>query len=739
MWKKLHRLHPFCAIKGGYQQLNSAKQNSPNNPVLMGRLFRLIMGLWCKSSTGVWNFKETPNSEGEALIINMTDSVDGIVERIRITLNLGILTPVVLTYQLPPWMLHPDGPTTPPITLVSNKDVKIMTSVTDYIEDAVLYVTSGPEHVAKYQFLCRTPFTIDEKTYLEDGVTEKEHRQAILDLVGGHPIVCSKHMLEIMFNEPQLLLVFRVALEIEMVYGLENDDDHNAEPPDNLTINESDFLCFEGAVPLSPNPLDNYNTQDEVLYGEPITIEDLQNSVPNFEATPMVHQGDTFDQEPLHVWENMAEDETYWDGMMEGERAFEVYIARSPLPTEEVIGLSLAHNRRVCAPQPETFIVIDDDDDNSYTGSTNGNNELDNIIALPPPVQIEPDSTEDNINSVTVLTRGEPSAAEKIIHTVDAPNNLHATSPTATGATTEPFLDLTLGVGIGNNRADPEPLSDGRDASSESEDGCGIETNNADSLYEGKVFKSRADFKQQIALYALRNKFRFRNARSTPAGMVLRCVSSSCKWRIYAVKMKNVEKYEIRRVISEHTCSVDERAGINHINNISCSNFPSNNKRGGMLVRRINDVGFEVKDKDGCSYHVNLATKSCSCYSFQKLLIPFSHAIASAIKEKVSIESLVSDFYTVENLSLVYGEDILPISNESNTSGPSTEVVGEAIEIFPPSSRRPPGRPRKSRILSTGEIRPVQRVGTQQSNLQSCNINATGNMRSWRFSDDEGV
>ncbi|CAG7860680.1 unnamed protein product [Brassica rapa] len=378
------------------------------------------MGLWCKSSTGVWNFKETPNSEGEALIINRTDSVDGIVERIRITLNLGILIPVVLTYQLPPWMLHPDGPTTPPITLVSNKDVEIMTN-----------------------------------------------------LVGGHPIVCSKHMLEIMFNEPQLLLVFRVALEIEMVYGLENDDDHNAEPPDNLTINESEFLSFEGAVPLSLDPLDNYNTQDEVLYGEPITIEDLQNSVPNFEATPMVHQGDTFDQEPLHVWENMAEDETYWDGMMERERAFEVYIARSPLPTEEVIGLSLAHNRRVCAPQPETFIVIDDDDDNSYTGSTNGNNELDNIIALPPPVQIEPDSTVDNINSVTVLTRGEPSAAEKIIHTVDAPNNLHATSPTATGATTEPFLDLTLGVGIGNNRADPEPLSDGGDASSESEDGCG--------------------------------------------------------------------------------------------------------------------------------------------------------------------------------------------------------------------------------------------------------------------------
>nr|VDC59134.1 unnamed protein product [Brassica rapa] len=73
-----------------------------------------------------------------------------------------------------------------------------------------------------------------------------------------------------------------------------------------------------------------------------------------------------------------------------------------------------------------------------------------------------------------------------------------------------------------------------------------------------------------------------------------------------------------------------------------------------MLVRRINDVGFEVKDKDGCSYHVNLATKSCSCHSFQKLLIPCSHAIASAIKEKVSIESLVSDFFTSEKTYLWY-------------------------------------------------------------------------------------
>ncbi|CAN7056027.1 unnamed protein product [Brassica oleracea var. botrytis] len=126
---------------------------------------------------------------------------------------------------------------------------------------------------------------------------------------------------------------------------------------------------------------------------------------------------------------------------------------------------------------------------------------------------------------------------------------------------------------------------------------------------------------------------------------------------------------------------------------------------GGMLVRRINNVEFEVKDKVGSSYHVNLGEKACSCFSFQKLLIPCSHAIASAIKGKVRIESLVSDFYSLETLNSAYAGDIVPITTEIETREGITETEGEPVIIFPPSSRRPPGRPRKSRILSMGEIR----------------------------------
>nr|VDD54919.1 unnamed protein product [Brassica oleracea] len=538
----------------------------------MGRLVRLVIGLWSKSPTGVWTFEETPNSQGGAVIINKTESIDGLVEMIRITLNLGILNPVVLTYQLPTWMLVPDGQTTPPITLVNNKDVEIMASVFDYMADAVLYVTSGPELVAKYQFFCRTPFSIDEKTYLEEGVTEEQHRQAIIDLVGGHPIVCSKHILEIMFNEPQLLLVFRVALEIEMVYGFQNDIDDTDEGLEYNNLTGNDFMALEGAVPLYLDPLNNYDPNDQ-----------------------------------------------------EG-RTYEVYIAPSPHPAERVIGLPLAQNRRVIAPQHHTIIVIDDDDEGSYTGSSEDFNETENYITFPPPVAENLDYTVD-VNNGHVSLTGEPSAEVEINNKGKNLLTQNGLTPTANTTNVEPFLDLTLGVGVGNTKAQPDPVIDIQDSSSEAEDGSG--------------------------------GFAVGNGSLTP-----------------------------------------------RVSEILEGNFQNS---GGMLVRRINNVEFEVKDKVGSSYHVNLGEKACSCFSFQKLLIPCSHAIASAIKGKVRIESLVSDFYSLETLNSAYAGDIVPITTEIETREGITETEGEPVIIFPPSSRRPPGRPRKSRILSMGEIRVSKR------------------------------
>ncbi|CAN6873781.1 unnamed protein product [Brassica oleracea] len=60
--------------------------------------------------------------------------------------------------------------------------------------------------------------------------------------------------------------------------------------------------------------------------------------------------------------------------------------------------------------------------------------------------------------------------------------------------------------------------------------------NNPDVVFVGMIFKCREDFKQHMAMYAIRNKFRFQNTCSAPGGMV-------------------------KTVNLAHSCSVDDRVG----------------------------------------------------------------------------------------------------------------------------------------------------------------------------------
>lgn len=66
-----------------------------------------------------------------------------------------------------------------------------------------------------------------------------------------------------MFNEPQLFIVFRVALEIEMVYGLQNDDDAIEDQPPQNTIQGDQIIPLDGEIPLSPDVVLNYNMYEE--------------------------------------------------------------------------------------------------------------------------------------------------------------------------------------------------------------------------------------------------------------------------------------------------------------------------------------------------------------------------------------------------------------------------------------------------------------------------------------------
>ncbi|KAH0904058.1 hypothetical protein HID58_043561 [Brassica napus] len=252
-------------------------------------------------------------------------------------------------------MLVPDGSKVPPITLFNDKDVEIMTSVRDYMSEAVLYVTSGPGLVAKYQFFGRSPFTINDKTYLEEGITEDQHRQAI---------------------------------QSSMVYAFPDDQGENQDPAEFPSLTIDDIISMEQGVTFSPDDPSYYQPGDEVLYGEPVTLEELQNAEANFQGTMIVHQATPLEVETLNIWRENTQKEPYWDGMMDEEDDYEVYVTQSPHPTQGVEDVPLAPNRRVNAPQPATIIIIDDEDDASYTGSSNGINENDNITSAPPPEDI---------------------------------------------------------------------------------------------------------------------------------------------------------------------------------------------------------------------------------------------------------------------------------------------------------------------------------------------------------------
>lgn len=80
-----------------------------------------------------------------------------------------------------------------------------------------------------------------------------------------------------------------------------------------------------------------------------------------------------------------------------------------------------------------------------------------------------------------------------------------------------------------------------------------------DKLFVGRVFKSKNDCKIKIAIHAINRRFHFRTTRSSPNFMVMKCVSPTCRWRIYAVLIDDTGNFQIRQATFKHTCTVDAR------------------------------------------------------------------------------------------------------------------------------------------------------------------------------------
>ena len=99
---------------------------------------------------------------------------------VREELGIGEDTPMVLSYHLPPNMLLPYGSTSPPTNVLTPEEVELLLSVQEWTKEVELCVTFGAANVAKYQFLCREPFTIGDTTFLTERIIEEDHAAAII-------------------------------------------------------------------------------------------------------------------------------------------------------------------------------------------------------------------------------------------------------------------------------------------------------------------------------------------------------------------------------------------------------------------------------------------------------------------------------------------------------------------------------------------------------------------------------
>ncbi|CAF1919874.1 unnamed protein product [Brassica oleracea] len=94
-----------------------------------------------------------------------------------------------------------------------------------------------------------------------------------------------------------------------------------------------------------------------------------------------------------------------------------------------------------------------------------------------------------------------------------------------------------------------------------------------------------------------------------------------------------------------------------------------------------------------------LSTGFCSCMEYDEMGIPCIHALAAATRIGFPSYALVAPPYYVTTWRQGFAGKIYPVPSVGGV-----EIgVGTPNDLLPPAVRRPPGRPRKVRILSRGE------------------------------------
>ena len=131
---------------------------------------------------------------------------------------------------------------------------------------------------------------------------------------------------------------------------------------------------------------------------------------------------------------------------------------------------------------------------------------------------------------------------------------------------------------------------------------------------------------------------------------------------------------------------------------------------------------FEVVSNETFrNYRVDLQQQSCTCSIWQSTGYPCGHALAILLHQQKDPQLYVKSFFTIEAYKKTYENAIFPpilanVTSDIIHSPPSLLESDEELSdsdddsVLPPSTRRPPGRPKKRRIRSNGEVDCEKRI-----------------------------
>ncbi|CAN6930473.1 unnamed protein product, partial [Brassica oleracea] len=279
------------------------------------------------------------------------------------------------------------------------------------------------------------------------------------DLVGGDPIRCAKSVLELLFDEQQLLIVYRMAMEIDAALAGEDDIQHPPPqlPYQTLPLQGPNNLAHR-VMPLHPL---NYvtATQPPGFASQPLNPISPDHSSDIFRGGSLdIERGRGLPRLPTTWGETSDDDEDFWDGKHDP-----LPPPPHPRPTQGL--LSLPQPARPCQmPDRATVTLLSDGDSSgSQPGSSDG------LIADSTHIRTPP------LLGIPVLSPGRPFGRGTFEQggTSNAPavpkRNLLQSFMQGSGSGSGPSLDLRLGLGTDNNNGSGSSCVDLGDSSSDTD------------------------------------------------------------------------------------------------------------------------------------------------------------------------------------------------------------------------------------------------------------------------------